>query len=267
MDYKTLDNILSDAVNDTELCCDDIPSISLYLDQIIHLISDRSHEGSQRFYGRTLTKTMVNNYSKAGLITPINGKKYTKEQIVQMLMINSLKNTFSISQIKGAMDAFYATEDGDSEALMILYDKYVELRRKAKSTCPEQVKEMIEVNGFEIENDIDYLCAILGVVAMADYFNSIAHSMLEVILPEKPAEEEDEDAPAVPKEVERQVKKGAKVVKKEIKRENKAQKKADKNSHDDAPKNAVHTTPEASIADELSLLEKQVERALEDAED
>ena len=266
MNYKMLDNILSDAVNDAELCCDDIPGISLYLDQIIHLISDKSHEGSPRFYGRTLTKTMVNNYSKAGLITPVNGKKYTKEQIVQMLMINSLKNTFSISQIKGAMDTFYSTEDGDSEALMILYDKYVELRRKAKVTCPESVKEMIEVNGFEIENDIDYLCAVLGVVAMADYFHSIATAMLEIMLPEKEhAEGEDEDA--VPKEVERQVKRGTKVVKKEIKKATKVQKKTEKIQGDVEKKNSVHTATDIRIEDELSLLEKEVDRALEQSEE
>lgn len=266
MNYRMLDNILSDAVNDTELCCDDIPGISLYLDQIIHLISDKAHEGSPRFLNRTLTKTMVNNYSKAGLITPINGKKYTKEQIVQMLMINSLKNTFSISQIKGAMDAFYSNEDGDSEALMILYDKYVELRRKAKVTCPESVKEMIELNGFEIENEIDYLCAILGVVAMADYFHSIANAMLETILPEKEISEGDEEN-GVTKEVERQVKRGTKVVKKEIKKEAKVQKKANKAQHDVEKKSSIQTATDVRIADELSLLEKEVERALDESEE
>ena len=262
MDYKMLDNILSDAVNDAELCCDDIPSISLYLDQIVHLISDKSHEGAQRFYDRTLTKTMVNNYSKAGLITPVTGKKYTKEQIIQMLMINSLKNTYSISEIKCAMDAFYACEGVDREVLMETYDKYVEMRRKSKVACPEAVKEMIEINGFDIENDVEYFSAILGVVAMADYFNCIAHAMLEVVIPKK--QDGENDIAEATKENEREVKKGAKAVKKEVKRENKAQKKAEKAAKtDESDKKSVRPATEASIADELSVLEKEVERALE----
>ncbi len=260
MDYKELDNILSDAVNDAELCCDDIPSISLYLDQIVHLISDKSHEGAERFYNRTLTKTMVNNYSKAGLISPVTGKKYTKEQIVQMLMINSLKNTYSISEIKGAMDAFYACEGVDSEVLMQTYDKYIEMRRKSKVTCPEAVKEMIELNGFDVEDEVDYFSATLGVVAMADYFNSIAHAMLESIAPQH---KEDDDT--VTKESEREVKKGTKAVKKEVKREVKAQKKAEKaTKHDEASvKGAAHPMTDASIEDELSMFEKEFDRALE----
>ncbi len=262
MDYKELDNILSDAVNDAELCCDDIPPISLYLDQIVHLISDKSHEGAERFYNRTLTKTMVNNYSKAGLISPISGKKYTKEQIVQMLMINSLKNTYSISEIKGAMDAFYSVEDADSKTLMQTYDKYIEMRRKSKVTCPEAVKEMIELNGFDIENEIDYFSAILGVAAMADYYSCIAHAMLEAIAPQH-----SEDPEAVKKESEREIKMGVKAVKKEVKRDAKAQKKAEKSAkHEDAakPKGAAHPLTDASIEDELSAFEKELDRALED---
>lgn len=264
MDYKTLDNILSDAVNNAELCCDDIPNISLYLDQIVHLISDRSHEGSPRFYDRTLTKTMVNNYSKAGLITPVSGKKYTKEQIVQMLMINSLKNTLSISEIKGALDAFYACEGTDSTSLMQTYDKYVDMRRISKVSCPEIVKEMIERNGFDIENDVEYFNAILGVVAIADYFNCISHAMLEAILPQKPTDESDLEEAI--KENAKEVKKGAKAVKKEVKRENKAQKKAEKaekSAKSDANEKApAHPKAETVIEDELSALETAVERAL-----
>lgn len=261
MDYKELDNILSDAVNDAELCSDDIPPISLYLDQIVHLISDKSHEGAERFYNRTLTKTMVNNYSKAGLISPITGKKYTKEQIIQMLMINSLKNNYSISEIKGAMDAFYSIEDADSKALMQTYDKYIEMRRKAKVTCPESVKEMIELNGFDIENDMDYFSAILGVVAIADYYNCIAHAMLEAISPQH-----SEDPEAVQKESEREVKLGVKAVKKEVKRDAKAQKKAEKSAKTDDNvkiKSAAHPLTDASIEDELSVFEKELDRAFE----
>lgn len=227
MDYEMLENVLSDAVNDAELRTSDIPSISLYLDQIIHLISDKAHEGSQRFYGRILTKTMVNNYSKAGLISPINGKKYSSEQIIQMLMINSLKNTFSIAEIKSAMDAFYENV-GEGRGLAETYDRYAQMRDNARIECTDAVRQMIEENGFDIGDDVDYLQAILGVSAMADYMNCIAHAMLEVITPQKISADGEEELAEATKVNERQIKRGAKAVKKEVKRENKAQKKAEK---------------------------------------
>ena len=87
MNREELKNVVKDAVNDAELASSQIPTIDLYVDQIVNLINERSKEGAERYHDRQLTKTMVNNYSKEGLITPVKGKKYDKEQILQMLTI------------------------------------------------------------------------------------------------------------------------------------------------------------------------------------
>ena len=79
--------LLAEAVRDADLHPREIPSIDLYLDQITSLADEKRREGSPRFADRALTKTMINNYSKDGLLSPIKGKKYTKEQIVQMLQV------------------------------------------------------------------------------------------------------------------------------------------------------------------------------------
>ena len=50
-----------------------------------------------------MTKSMVNNYSKERMIRPMRGKKYTREQILQILLICSLKNMLSIGDIKRLM--------------------------------------------------------------------------------------------------------------------------------------------------------------------
>ena len=75
MDRKELDAVIADALNDAELKAEDIPAIDLYVDQIINLVADKQKEGSQRFLEKQLTKTMINNYSKDGVITPVKGKK------------------------------------------------------------------------------------------------------------------------------------------------------------------------------------------------
>lgn len=269
MDHEMLENILSDAVNDSELRVSDIPSISLYLDQIIHLISDKAHEGSQRFYGRILTKTMVNNYSKAGLISPVNGKKYSSEQIIQMLMINSLKNTFSIAEIKSAMDAFYENV-GDGVGLADTYEMYAQLRDGARAGCADAVRQMIEDYGFDIEDEVDYLQVILGVSAMADYMSCIAHAMLEVIAPPRAAQDDEDELAEATKVNERQIKRGAKAVKKEVKRENKAQRKAEKSgervakeAQEAEPAEAVLRGEDLGISVEQMKIESELERAFD----
>ena len=68
----------------------DLPDLDLYMDQITTLFADKTQEPEG-----LLTKTMINNYSKDGLIKPIKGKKYSKEHILQMLLIYWLKQTSS----------------------------------------------------------------------------------------------------------------------------------------------------------------------------
>lgn len=191
MNKQELDLILNDAVNDSDLSCTDIPAIDLYLDQIVNLITDKNKEGSERFSDRVLTKTMINNYSKAGLIAPVKGKKYNREQIIQMLLTNSLKNTLSISEIKSAMDCFYACKGVGSDTLADCYDKYLGIKQINREKCPETVEKIIEENSFDPESGLDCFLLILTVASLSDYYRSIARAMLSEIAP-RPEEKTDE---------------------------------------------------------------------------
>lgn len=102
-----------------------MPDLDLYMDQITTLFADKTQEPDG-----LLTKTMINNYSKDGLIKPIKGKKYSKEHILQMLLIYRLKQTLSIQQIKGVMQNLSAqVEDQPSEQIWKeLYAGYLNSR-------------------------------------------------------------------------------------------------------------------------------------------
>lgn len=101
----------------------ELPGLDLYMDQVITLIENGYAANQRTPDEKLLTKTMVQNYSKAGLVRPIKGKKYTPEHIVQMLVIYTLKRTLSISEIKQALDAFYAEGAGDQTALAKSYEQ------------------------------------------------------------------------------------------------------------------------------------------------
>jgi len=113
MNRTELDAIIADAVNDSELTSAEIPAIDLYVDQIINLVAEKQSHGSERYNEKQLTKTMINNYSKDGVITPVKGKKYTKEQILQILTVYSMKNTLSIGEIKRMLSGAYEIEGFD----------------------------------------------------------------------------------------------------------------------------------------------------------
>ena len=60
---------------------EDIPNIELYMDQVTTFM-DQHFSNSKRYKDdKTLTKTMINNYTKNKLMPPPIKKKYSKNQI------------------------------------------------------------------------------------------------------------------------------------------------------------------------------------------
>ena len=88
MNENELKALLAEAVRDADLHPREIPSIDLYLDQITSLADEKRREGSPRFADRALTKTMINNYSKDGLLSPIKGIYGTKKPVGQLAEIH-----------------------------------------------------------------------------------------------------------------------------------------------------------------------------------
>lgn len=202
MDKNALDAVICDAVNDSELKSQEIPSIDLYVDQIINLVAEKQKEGSPRFAERQLTKTMINNYSKDGVITPVKGKKYTKEQILQILTVYTMKGTLSIGEIKRILMGAYAIEGFDAEAMTRLYDRYMHIKGENKAYTKKVIDGMIEYNGLDIENDEDFLTALGGIVSLSCFFKNIAQAMIDekypepVQLDEKEAKDEEKTSDA-----------------------------------------------------------------------
>lgn len=179
MNREELDNVVKDAINDAELESSKIPAIDLYVDQILNLINERLQEGSERYYDRQLTKTMVNNYSKEGLITPIKGKKYNKEQILQMLTIYTLKSTLSINEIKRLLQGMYAVEGFDEQELTKLYDRHLQIKEVNREYAFEALNGIIERNSLDISDDLDYISLVCAIAAFSSHLKNIAQAMID----------------------------------------------------------------------------------------
>lgn len=218
MNKDKFNSIISDALNDSHLDTDEIPTIDLYLEQIIKLISDKNQQGSEKYYHRFPTKTMVNNYSKAGLITPLKGKTYNKEQIIQILLTNSLKNTLSMAEIRKIMKAF--EQNKDEISIPDAYTKYISLKESNRAICPDAISELVEDNDFDIENNMDCLMLSMALSDLADYFKCISKFILaETAVELGIYDDESEDEPS-----EKDIKKAQKKV-------DKAQRKAEKENN------------------------------------
>ena len=93
---KTIEAVFADR----DIMPDEVPQLDLYMDQVLTLF-DQCLSGSKRTpEDKLLTKTMVNNYVKEGLMTPVKGKKYTRQQIMQLLCVYHLKQTLRLNDVK-----------------------------------------------------------------------------------------------------------------------------------------------------------------------
>lgn len=81
-----------------------IPNIALYMDQVTSFIDDNLSSTKRYEDDKLLTKTMINNYTKAGLLPPPEKKKYSKDHILMLVLIYYFKSFISISDAKKLLD-------------------------------------------------------------------------------------------------------------------------------------------------------------------
>ena len=128
MKKEEINGIFQDIFSQPYLSAEQIPKLSLYIDQILTLFAEGSIEE------QALTKAMVNNYSKEKMLQPIKGKKYSREQILQILMICRLKPVLSMEQIK-AWNCALMEETGGEEMLERILNRSDEQRTLSEATA------------------------------------------------------------------------------------------------------------------------------------
>ena len=219
MNENELKALLAEAVHDADLHPNEIPSIDLYLDQITSLADEKRREGSPRFADRALTKTMINNYSKDGLLSPIKGKKYTKEQILQMLMVYEMKNTLSIGEIKRVLQNVYTLPEYNAGTLESIYTRYLAFKENERSATADGVAKFAAEADLNLENEEDFLVFLLSLSAMSSYLKNAVQILLEAHYPdlneEKTREEQEKKEAAKRAKAEQKAEKKASKAKKE----------------------------------------------------
>jgi DNA-binding transcriptional MerR regulator len=175
MNNELFFNILNQTENLNDLKASDIPSLDLYMDQIMTLFDTYLNNNKRYDDDKLLTKTMINNYSKAGILKPIKGKKYTKEHILQMLMIYYLKNTISIQEIKEVLQPFHESESHIEE----IYTQFLSTKNELSHDITLQIEKHIKENHIDLDNQDDLTITLLLLCSISNQFKIIAEKMLD----------------------------------------------------------------------------------------
>ncbi len=142
----------------------DIPDIDLYIDQVTTFIDSHLESVKRNPEDKTLTKTMINNYTKNNVLPSPNKKKYSKNHILTLIFIYYLKTFLSISDVKAIMepvtDKFFNSDDelaftdlykeivdielADGKALTKDVLRKFNLSRKTFEDVPEDDRELLQ---------------------------------------------------------------------------------------------------------------------------
>lgn len=103
---------------------EEFPKILLYMDQLLTFFEEFLGVFCRSQRESVLTKTMVNNYVKAKLMPPPKNKKYSREQLMQLLLICHLKNVLSIDDLRRLTGAGKTGDwSGDVGAFFEIYSE------------------------------------------------------------------------------------------------------------------------------------------------
>ena len=193
MDIREMERLVGEAVRDADLYPSEIPAIDLYLDQITSLVSEKRKDTSPLFQDRVLTKTMINNYSKDGLLSPIKGKKYSKEHILQMLLVYEMKNTLSIGEIKRILQNVYALDGYDAALAERVYVRYLAIKEAQRKDLSRVVNAFLEEHSLDPENEEDFFAVLLGLSSMSSYLKNTVQILLSEHYPDLNAEKTREE--------------------------------------------------------------------------
>lgn len=174
MNKELLENIIEKESQKSSLVSKDIPDLDLYMDQIMTLFETHLANNKKNEEDKLLTKTMINNYSKAKVITPVKGKKYTKEQIIQMLIIYQLKNNLSIQEIKELLSPIY---ESDTD-LSLLYDHFIDIKQVMNQQLQKLIQQILEDFNLQIENQEDFFLLVASLSSLSHSLTNIAESLI-----------------------------------------------------------------------------------------
>lgn len=153
-----------------EINLQDIPCVDLYMDQVTTLFEDRLSHLKRDSKENILTKTMINNYAKAKILTPVKNKKYNRQQMIMLILIYHLKQILSLEDI-GFLFNNLVKELGSgnisSTFVDSLYEKFISIKREEHdefASYLEKSFEGISANSIDPNTDDSNFSELLLVV-------------------------------------------------------------------------------------------------------
>lgn len=164
----------------------DIPDIDLYMDQVTTFMDNKLGNEKRDKKDKLLTKTMINNYSKAKILTPSKNKRYNKQQIIQLILIYYLKQVLSLTDIHDLFKPFLELEGPKEQLTNNIYDIFLQIKQNSMNNVEDildKVPEFIANTNLRDEdqesNDVQMLLTVLMLTSQAQACKRTAEAIID----------------------------------------------------------------------------------------
>ena len=154
-----------------------LPTIDLYMDQVIQLFEQHYGKMKRSDDETILTKTMINNYAKGKLFHPVKNKKYTNEHLMLLSLIYEMKGLLSINDIKETLRPLNESDEGFS--LEDFYDAYQVQKEQNMQAFEAQAETLLANVRTNETNGIQQSLAIASAVHMSHLFQRLAEQFID----------------------------------------------------------------------------------------
>ena len=185
-----MEELLKEWVKLDYILPEDIPEIELYMDQVTTFMEQKLKNNNRYEDDKTLTKTMINNYTKNHLLPPPLKKKYSKNHIYLLIYIYYLKNFLSINDISVLLAPLWE-HISENDALENIYETIFNLEKEHTEVLRNSIQETYQksLNTFSGENK-EYL-EQLSFISLLSYDIYLKKQIVEKLIDEMSASKEE----------------------------------------------------------------------------
>jgi len=192
IDYLRIGDIMHDINDNSHIQIEDIPEYKLYISQIEELFEKKLGNIDELDDDKkVLSKTMIQNYIKDGLVMPPDGKSYNKNHIILLIFIYNLKSILTIKDIKKLLFPLIDIDQSDSEKIDIIYENYIKVRERLTDTYIENFTDAVAdvYEDFELEQfaqewpkESNIIFIVFLLVLQADMCKKTAEYLIDTCL-------------------------------------------------------------------------------------
>jgi len=171
-----------------KIAADDFPEMEIYMDQVETFLNRALSIYRNSEKDKVITKTMIGNYVKHNMLPrPVN-KKYSKDHLILLTLIFSLKGTFQMEEIEKIVKPLidnYNSEFDEKIDLNALYEGILEVQAAELEALAESVGRMIEESKYQLretelsdDDMLELFMLIVNLAMKADAHKFLAHQLL-----------------------------------------------------------------------------------------